>query len=374
MKSKFLLPLSLLLGILGAVAVPASDPPHWTSANTSVDCSSQCHTLHTAAGGTLTLSATNVNLCQSCHNSSGMASNMPLNNADKANVGYKGTSHAFDVAAVNPAYGAAAPANSEMSKRVMGGNIVCSTCHDQHSANGFSNGTVGTLGTFGGTPHIASASKITALGSTGAVTSGGVFTYTGTNLVGTTAAWYLVEIYGTGGARGTATFHYSKDNGTSWFPAAPGATLTAPTVALDSGVTLSFGAGNYVVGERWQFYGAFPFLRAPIDSGTNASTSKFCRDCHGAWVMDHARAAGDDGAYPGNGTNVFSHPVGVPLNANGGNYDRVGAILDGNGVSQSGGGDGNAFNDLAVDAGGNVQCLTCHAVHFAPSNTSATAP
>jgi len=31
--------------------------------------------------------------------------------------------------------------------------------------------------------------------------------------------------------------------------------------------------------------------------------------------------------------------------------------------------DGNPSNDLAFDGSGNVQCLSCHGVHYADSNT-----
>ena len=63
-----------------------------------------------------------------------------------------------------------------------------------------------------------------------------------------------------------------------------------------------------------------------------------------------------------------SHPVGVTLNANGRGYDR-GVPLDGNGGDQGVSGDSNSTNDLKLDAGGRVQCLTCHGVHGADSNT-----
>ncbi|MHB0972196.1 MAG: hypothetical protein ACYC60_20805, partial [Thermoanaerobaculia bacterium] len=62
-----------------------------------------------------------------------------------------------------------------------------------------------------------------------------------------------------------------------------------------------------------------------------------------------------------------SHPVGVALNANGGGYDRA-TPLDANGLVQGGAGDGNPTNDLTL-AGSTVQCLTCHGIHHADSNT-----
>ena len=129
---------------------------------------------------------------------------------------------------------------------------------------------------------------------------------------------------------------------------------------------MAFGAGNYVVGERWEFSGSYPFLRAVLDSGDNASGTRFCRDCHSAWAQDHTATHTWDGT-------MKSHPVGVALNANSGGYDRA-VPLDANGVPQVGPGDGNPSNDLRLDAGGRVQCLSCHSPHFAPRNSSAVMP
>ena len=56
------------------------------------------------------------------------------------------------------------------------------------------------------------------------------------------------------------------------------------------------------------------------------------------------------------------------MNANGKGYDRA-APLDGDGTEQGVGDDGNPSNDLALDSGGRVQCLSCHGVHYADSNT-----
>ena len=44
--------------------------------------------------------------------------------------------------------------------------------------------------------------------------------------------------------------------------------------------SVTFGAGDFTVGERWEFYGSYPFLRAKLDEGDLASVDKFCRDCH----------------------------------------------------------------------------------------------
>src|SRR5512133_608876 len=90
--------------VVAAAPARASDPPHWSSASipeTSISCSSGCHQLHQAQGGTLTAYAGNVTLCQSCHRGAGLARALPIGNADSAVPDQKGSSHAFAVAAVN---------------------------------------------------------------------------------------------------------------------------------------------------------------------------------------------------------------------------------------------------------------------------------
>ena len=339
---------------LVATSAPAAEPPHWASPSFQITCTLQCHTVHGAPGGALTSSASNVNLCQSCHNPAGLANRLPVSDSEKALPGVRGTSHAFDVLAVNATLGTQAPLDTAMLQRVMSGKIVCSTCHDQH-AGGSANG---------GTPRISPAAKITDLGTTGTLASGGTPT-------GPASSWYLVEIAGVG-TQATARFGYSKDNGTTWAPAGcdpPNATTTncltasAAGVTLADGVTATFGAGNFALHERWQFSASWPFLRHGLDSGDNTTGVKFCRDCHRGWVMDHTAVETWDGTEK-------SHPVGVVLGVNGLGYDRA-APLDGNGALQgSVGRDTNAGNDYLLDAGGRLQCLSCHGIHRADSNTT----
>lgn len=335
--------------VVSAGRAPAADPPHWSSASipqTAISCTRGCHETHQATGGTLTLYAGNVALCQSCHVAGGLASALPLNKADAAVPGQSGSSHNFAMPAVNPSYGAQAPLDTQMTLRVMSGMVVCSTCHNPHSATSAK----------GGDPRIGTPKKITALGSTGTVGASGTF-------AGATGFWYLLEIQ-TPGASGAATFRWSKDSGTSWMASN---VATGAGVALDNGVTVGFGAGNYVSGERWEFAASWPFLRVAADSGDNAAGTKLCRDCHRAWAMDHNAVEVWDGTRK-------SHPVGVALNVNGSGYDRA-TPLDANGAVQgSAGRDTNAGNDLKLDGTSRVQCLTCHAPHFAPSNSTAVIP
>lgn len=351
-----ILTFAFAIGALAALHVHPSDPPHWAGAPTdpnNMDCTNKCHQTHSGAGGNLTQSASNVNLCQTCHNSAAvnLAENLPVENQDKASPGVGGTHHAFDAAAVNASAGAGLPSNSAMYRlsHGFGDKVVCSTCHDQHSA---------TSG-FGGTPRISAAKKITANGSMGTVASGGSYT-------GASGVWYLIEIQ-TPGAVGAATFRWSKDSGTTWMASG---VATGAGLALNNGVTVSFtnGAGptQFASGERWEFSAAWPFLRTKLDQGDNAAADKFCRDCHSAWVVDHDVVSGQSALPPGK---AMSHPVGILLNANGAGYDRT-APLDGNGATQGlPGADTIASNNLDLDSGNRIQCLTCHGVHYADSNT-----
>jgi hypothetical protein len=353
--NRALLPRSVLLGLVAIAAaalltVPVvvadeDDAPHWSSPTDTLNCTTPCHVLHNAAGGNLTSEAGNVNLCQSCHSSTGQ-NDFPLDSGDSANPGVTGTSHAFNAVATNAAAGALPPQNNDMLLRLMGpgaDTVVCSTCHDQHAAEKIT----------GGRPRISPAAKIADGGGTGTLTSGGTYT-------ADIGAWYLIEIDTAGAADGAATFRYSKDRGTTWFEETVPATTTPAALGDGSGVTTAF-SGTFAVGDRFEFYGSWPFLRATLDTGDNAAVEKFCRDCHRSWVMTHTDVETWDGT-------PKSHPVGVPLDANGRGYDRT-VPLDGDGSDQGGAGDGNPSNDFRLDAGGRVHCLSCHGVHYADSNT-----
>lgn len=106
----------------------ASDLPHWGEnfPNTCQDC----HSAHNAAGMSLTNREGNANLCLTCHASFGMV----WSSSHQAVPGVGGTSHRWDAAADQPARGASLPGDHEMFVRLDGGtNLMCSTCHDEHS-------------------------------------------------------------------------------------------------------------------------------------------------------------------------------------------------------------------------------------------------
>jgi predicted CxxxxCH...CXXCH cytochrome family protein len=118
----------------GTKAGTASIGGAQTFTNPHNNCN-QCHINHTAPGGQITGVNGNANLCMSCHNSAGVASLKPFDNAMKAVPGTSGTSHAWDKAAVNATYESNTPSDAQLASRLPGSQIICSTCHDQHNDN-----------------------------------------------------------------------------------------------------------------------------------------------------------------------------------------------------------------------------------------------
>ncbi len=327
----------------------ASDPPHDPSSSPSIGCDS-CHTLHVGgAGAALTNVVGNYNLCKSCHDSRGPTFAWPA--TYQAVPGKQGRSHRWDAPAANAGFGTSTPTNPKMLEHLSGTNLQCSTCHDPHGNVAGNHGT-----------QRASIAVGAALAPAG--------TGTGTMALNAPAAaamakGYRVEI-AVGGATGTATFRVSNDNGASWFgwngsAWAPGFASGRPTgaaVALNDGanVTVTFaGPGGFVVGDRWDFYIAYPMLQM-----TNA-TSEMCENCHLARVQSALSVESG-----GDGVKVFSHPVGETLAKS---YDRAAnALLDTNGAAQATG-DGLATNDLKLDSTSKVRCQSCHSIHNADSNS-----
>lgn len=100
--------------------------------NNSIYCVS-CHEYHNTLGINLTSEANNANLCMSCHNPVGLANNVSFSEAEMAEPGISGTSHAWNKPAVNNKYGANLPINSNMAAYIVDGKIICSTCHQLHN-------------------------------------------------------------------------------------------------------------------------------------------------------------------------------------------------------------------------------------------------
>lgn len=346
------------LALALSVAVPAGalavDPPHDQLAN----CGG-CHLGHNAPGGSLTGRAGNANLCQSCHSPVGgggpSGHGFPWVEEDQAVPGIGGRSHSWSARATNmgatpPRAGASDPGEAAMAAYLDAGSLKCTTCHDAHQADAVVASGRGTL-------RASPPSK--PLGATGTVSVASA-------PAGIAAKSYVVQIT-VGGDPGTARFRVSNDRRISWVQEN---VATGATVTLADGVVLAFGGTAFVPGHEYAFHVSYPFLRA------DNTASKMCVTCHRdrdqRW--QDVKGGGPNG-HPGGklssvilGTTVFHHPVGQPLDANARGYDRAGGILDVNGQAQSAG-DGNASNDLVLDAGGVVHCMTCHGPHNADSNS-----
>ncbi len=358
-----LLAAALALGV--PLAAAAVDAPHEAGA-----LCSKCHLGHNSPGGSLTRESGNFSLCQSCHLGKGPAFGFDWSELDQATPGSAGRSHSWSAHAGNrgatpPSTGSADPGEVEMAERLDGTNLQCSTCHDQHQSDAIPVSGRGSQHLSPVKPTKSGTGSVTVLAPAADATS----------------KQYLVEIT-VAGDQTSAEFKLSNDKGASWWGCtAPGAYVAysgsndcavGSPVQLNDGarVSVSFAAGTYLVGDRWDFYVSYPYLRA------DNTDAKMCVTCHRDRHQSHQNVQGSGtivgtGAAIVLGTTEFSHPVGEGLNANGKGTD-LGAPLDASGVSQAAG-DGNRSNDLVLSSS-KVTCLTCHHPHNADSNSLSDDP
>lgn len=341
----------------------ATDWQH-ESPNRNENCN-YCHSLFVGVPSNFN------NACLGCHNQPAHKFGSPWTASDEAVPGVTGMSHNWSGAVESPGAGATAKWLPDSARAMLvNGNLQCTVCHNPHVSETApaaesmhtsipvgvpqpKTGTLGmptgtgtlTLSVVPGTPAIGYRVKVQTVAA-----GGGSFIIShfpgapdGTWMNWTGSAWEYVSSSGPGRP-------YS--NGVD--------------VPLDvGGVTIRLSAGA-VVGDYWDFYVGYPFLRM-----TNVGDA-VCFNCHQERVMNHVRARGLDRYYLPNGVRKFSHPVGIGLNANGFGTDR-GTILDADGTAGSSATDGlgavpNATNDLLLK-GGVVGCTTCHAAHNADTNS-----
>lgn len=128
-----------LLSAVGVVLVqagvsPATDDPHGDGS--SINCE-QCHINHNSLGGLLVESTDGLvsTLCLSCHSPGGwVGMTKELSSSEIADPGVSGTSHAWNVSAVNVELGAQAPLQTALLDHLTESqNITCATCHDPHN-------------------------------------------------------------------------------------------------------------------------------------------------------------------------------------------------------------------------------------------------
>jgi len=374
--------LVLMAAALAPTVVAAKDvlPPH-DVAYTSTSCY-YCHSLHVDSPG----GSDDYNPgCVGCHNQDGHKFGMPWSpESEQAVPGVSGASHSWTGMANNPTYGAISgllPAQYLL----VDGALQCAVCHDIHEP----------------TAPVDPNSMHTSIPvgelqpPSGAVGAGpGTAQLVLTVPPGTKAEGYRIKIL-TADATG-GTFIVSHDYGfnsafwmvwstgtNSWVSGLEagavgrrfdyGAT-SASDVELDvAGVKVRWekGLSGAEVGDFWDFYVGYPFLRLSNvkDNG--------CYTCHPERKMNHTRARGIDNTYLPNGVRKFSHPVEVGLNINGFDRDRT-TTLDVDGVEGISSADGldaslqpvrNDTNNLDMGATNLVRCTTCHSVHNTDSNS-----
>ncbi len=356
--------LSAALVALSPLAARALDAPH-SNAFSNFDCSN-CHSLYVAGpSGDPDYTPG----CLACHNSMPSGSfGFPWLSGDQASPGQAGNHHSWSGYASNSKVGARAPVGAVMQKQLVDGRLQCTVCHDPHRAASEN------------APDLQHVSIPVGVAQD---ESGGDASGTATMTLvapGVTAKAYRLQIATVGGGGGT--FVISHDFGLatpSWFNWVGGAWVAGTAggpgkpytngsdVTLDDpAVSVRFTAGA-AVGNYWDFWVAYPFLRGSMEGDA------LCVTCHAERSMTSLRVRGADANYRPNGVRKFSHPIGEGLNSNGKNSDRtVATMLDASGVAQVTG-DGNATNDLRLP-GGLVRCTSCHAVHGADSNSLSVDP
>jgi len=358
--------LSALVLALAPAAARALDAPHDQTFSDG-NCAN-CHSLLVTSGPSGDPDYTPG--CMACHNAPRAANRFafPWLTSDQGIPGLGGTHHSWSGYAANPQVGARSPVGAAIAKQLVDGRLQCTVCHDPHHA----------------APESAPGGQHTSIRVGTAVNeTGGDAAGTATMTLvapGSVAKAYRVQIASV--SAGGGTFIVSHDFGLatpSWFnwvggawvggtAAGPGKPYTnGADVALDdTAVQVRFTAGA-AVGNYWDFWVSYPFLRATMQEDA------LCVSCHEERNMTSVQVRGADPYYRPDGARRFSHPVGEGLNSNGKNRDRTAVtMLDASGVVQASG-DGNATNDLVLP-GGVVRCTSCHAAHGADSNSLSVDP
>ena len=358
--------LTLLISVLAVPGFLAADAPHWYSSPASgweIGCSGGqgqgCHNLHNSPGGTLGNSETDIALCLSCHSeaySGLMPQHMQFSTRDNAVAGTSGTSHTIrtvlDADPANNPFQTNVPTDQQMSLRMPGGQIVCTTCHNPHSVYKPALGEESTQ-----EPRVGDVTTTSAAGS---------LTVDGSGFGFTEGYWFLLEIVTAGGV-GTATYKVSIDNEKTWDDNAGAGYATGADVPLGdaaSGLQLAF-SGSFVTGETFEFYASWLFLRAPASGGVGEDWMNFCAQCHQSWVQQALNPPPADptpAESPWATGEEHSHVAQIMTEQAG----KVRAVpLDCNGAPQVA---GSPTEMRLWTTNGKVTCLTCHGMHNAKSS------
>jgi predicted CXXCH cytochrome family protein len=341
----------LAAAVLGWTALAiAADPPHTTS------CAA-CHTIHQGSGEDLTAFGAISEVCISCHNTGGVASTKPFSSSMQAVPGTSGTSHRWDYTmdcVLTPSkcgpdsqYGLRKPAadpsnpqpdeiqNYTMNMELIdtGYVVTCSICHDAHTQ--FYNNWNPFRHDFG------------------TATGGGTTTIQDTSKSWTANQWkgYSVEITGSLGSN-LGKRRTVKSNTTN--------TITITSTFPES----------IVSGDVYSLYGG------EFQADDN-QLNQLCEDCHYYRTASDHTSISNVNTYDGL---IKSHPVanlfsGVsdasqyntsPLEPASASW----APQTGSRYELNGGIDTNFTNNMVVDEGGRLRCLTCHNIHYADSDAS----
>ncbi len=317
------LPAWLLPAVAVTLVLPplarASDPPH--NAANLVNVCEDCHVGHNTLGANLTSNASNQNLCLNCHSLKGLN----WSSSDQAVPGVSGTSHRWDSALNNAAFGASAPTDPTVAKHLGTGGttLLCSGCHDQHSqtktpADPFAPAAAGSQGRHFLRMDTVSGQLCVACHTVRNVQD--ATTYTGNKLS------HPVSVVIPTSPLFAAT--PVDTDGTAQMDAKSGTATAGTTTSL----TNTAGAFTGLAGKWVRF-----------TSGANKNTTRLIATATATQI-----------------TWAAALPSAIAV-----------------GVTYRIDNDGNTTNNLVLDNAGSasyttgkVACLTCHAVHYADSNSA----
>lgn len=384
---------------IGRVA-RASDAPH-NAANLPNTCR-DCHTIHNAAGPSLTKDAANANLCISCHQTKTNPTVVNWQAADQATPGASGSSHRWDAPASRLDEGAQPPTSTALLQGLAGGTTLqCSTCHDQHTqANApFDPSAPSTVGSAG--RHFQAVANNAnqmcldchapwnqASAAAGTYYTAGTATFTNGNATvsGTSTVWsgnvqpgWMIKPLA---APSSAWAVVKAVNGnTSITLTAPFSGTSASAVAYVAAKTLTHPVGVALAA------GDFTFT-PPAEVGGAAQVAGYWGTATGGSttsLVDTGKnfsspsAVGWKVRFTGPSTSPLRNTVATITSLTGTtqiNFAALGTAVSA-GTTYEIDVDGNFTNNIHLSNGtsasfttGNVVCMSCHGVHFADSSAT----
>jgi predicted CXXCH cytochrome family protein len=335
---------SLLLALAAAVVAPgvqAVDPPHDASRN--IQCIT-CHMLHGSPGGTLNRVAGNANVCLSCHVPSGQAAARPFATTDQAS-----------------------PPLPLASGWTVGSGI----------SHRFDSGPSG---------HVK---PVSGNASPGFVASDGAFT-------GRIEERYTITIANAGNV-GIATFNWTSLRNGSGSGLLTGASVPIGTLGLSLAFADGASSPSFRAGDQWTL-DARTDLRLPAELDTferpmwqrvmrqelpNRTTlgglKVVCSTCHDQHSQKHAPFDGAAPVFLGAGTGWIATGVGRHFQRQPNDENQMCKVChSARNVTSAAqgshavgvnipGGDFRTPPTLPLSAGGQVECMSCHAPHYRDS-------